>query len=142
MAKAVLTIFPSSIYDDLPEAHYHFPRTFLRQMEAAAGGWVIYYQPRSDSGISRSDGQQVHFAVARVGRVRPELAKHDHFYPETTQYLTFDQSVSLKGVNQYREPLLRRQNAAFNKSAYSRTVAVLLEAKLQPIHAPSGSRFW
>ncbi len=36
MAKAVLTTKVDPTYDDLPEQRYHFPRTYLRQIEAAA----------------------------------------------------------------------------------------------------------
>jgi putative restriction endonuclease len=35
MANAVFAMSESSIYDDLPEVRYHFPRTYLRQAEAA-----------------------------------------------------------------------------------------------------------
>lgn len=34
MAKAVLTTKIDPTYDDLPEQRYHFPRTYLRQVEA------------------------------------------------------------------------------------------------------------
>ncbi|WP_245262651.1 hypothetical protein [Ensifer sp. BR816] len=37
MSKAVLTTKVDPTYDDLPEQRYHFPRTYLRQVEAARG---------------------------------------------------------------------------------------------------------
>ena len=37
MANAVFTFFESSAYDDHPEIHYHFPRTYLRQVEQTQG---------------------------------------------------------------------------------------------------------
>lgn len=37
MAKAILTTKVDPTYDDLPEQRYHFPRTYLRQVEAARG---------------------------------------------------------------------------------------------------------
>ena len=46
MAKAVLTHKAGSIYDDAPEERYHFPRIYLRQVEAAVGDWIVYYEPR------------------------------------------------------------------------------------------------
>lgn len=41
MAKAILTHKPTSIYHDLPEVRY-LSRTYLRQVEAAVGNFVIY----------------------------------------------------------------------------------------------------
>jgi hypothetical protein len=45
MAKAVLITKIGSIYDDLPEERYHFPRQYLGRMEACVGDWIIYYEP-------------------------------------------------------------------------------------------------
>lgn len=42
MAKAVFTTATDSIRDDLPEYRYHFPRTYLRQVEAATGDCYAY----------------------------------------------------------------------------------------------------
>lgn len=50
MVKAVLTTKLEPTYDDLPEERYHFPRTYLRQIEAAVGDWIVYYEPRRSSG--------------------------------------------------------------------------------------------
>ena len=48
MAKAVFTtkIMPS--YKDLPEVMYHFPKTYLRQVNSAIGDWIVYYEPRRE----------------------------------------------------------------------------------------------
>ena len=40
MAKAVFTTKVEPTYDDLPEFRYHFPRSYLRQAEAAVGDWA------------------------------------------------------------------------------------------------------
>jgi putative restriction endonuclease len=50
MAKAILTTKVDPTYDDLPEQRYHFPRTYLRQMQTAQGDFVVYYEPRRSSG--------------------------------------------------------------------------------------------
>ena len=42
MAKAAFTTKVEPAYDDLPEFRYHFPRTYLRQAEAAVGDWIVY----------------------------------------------------------------------------------------------------
>jgi len=41
MTKAILTTKVDPTYDDLPEERYHFPRTYLRQVEEAKGDWII-----------------------------------------------------------------------------------------------------
>jgi len=58
LAKAVFTTAVGSIYDDLPEYRYHFPRTYLRQVEAAVGDWIVYYEPRRTKGPASSSGRQ------------------------------------------------------------------------------------
>ncbi|HYW75415.1 MAG TPA: hypothetical protein VFA48_02160 [Gammaproteobacteria bacterium] len=72
MTKAVFTTAAGSIYDDLPEFRYHFPRTYLRRVEAALGDWIVYYEPRRTDGPSSSSGRQSYFAVARVVGVQPD----------------------------------------------------------------------
>ena len=42
MAKAIFTTKVDPTYDDLPEFRYHFPRTYLRAVEATVGDWIIY----------------------------------------------------------------------------------------------------
>src|SRR5437588_227941 len=49
MAKAVLTTKINPTYDDLPEQRYHFPRMYLRQIEAALHDLIVYYEPRRSS---------------------------------------------------------------------------------------------
>ena len=73
MSKAVLTTKVDPTYDDLPEERYHFPRTYLRQVEAAKGDFVVYYEPRRASGdLSSSGGRQAYFATARIADVVPD----------------------------------------------------------------------
>jgi putative restriction endonuclease len=50
MPKAVFTTKVDPTYDDLREFRYHFPRTYLRIVEAAIGDWIIYYEPRRTTG--------------------------------------------------------------------------------------------
>ncbi len=54
MAKAVFTTKVEPTYDDLPEFRYHFPRSYLRQAEAAVGDWAVYYEPRRLKTFARS----------------------------------------------------------------------------------------
>ena len=67
MAKAVLVTKVDPTYDDLPEERYHFPRTYLRQVEAALGDWIVYYEPRRSTGdLSSRGGRQAYFAMHRL----------------------------------------------------------------------------
>ncbi len=67
MAKAVFTTRVRPSYDDLPEERYHFPRTYLNQVQAAVGDWIVYYEPRRiGERTSGPPGRQAYFATARV----------------------------------------------------------------------------
>jgi putative restriction endonuclease len=90
VAKAVLTTKVDPTYDDIPEQRYHFPSTYLRQIEASKGDFVIYYEPRRASGDPSSrGGRQAYFATARVVDVRPDPLRVDHFYADIDSYLDF-----------------------------------------------------
>jgi len=41
MTKAVFITKINSIYDDLPEERYHFPRQYLSRVQATMGDWII-----------------------------------------------------------------------------------------------------
>ncbi|HEX9904145.1 MAG TPA: hypothetical protein VGA77_04200 [Propylenella sp.] len=80
MTKAVLITKTGSIYDDLPEERYHFPRQYLRRMEACRGDWIIYYEPGRLSDARRQDGRRFYFATARVDRIQADPARAEQFY--------------------------------------------------------------
>lgn len=44
MGNAVLIQNPTSIYDDEPGVKYHFPKMYLKRLEACVGDWVIFYE--------------------------------------------------------------------------------------------------
>lgn len=87
MAKAVLVCNRESIYDDLPEVHYHYPRQYAGRMEQVKGDWIIYYE----SGSNR--GRQVYFATARVVGILPDEKRSDHFYAIIANYTPFPNPV-------------------------------------------------
>ncbi len=80
MTNAIFTASESSAYDDLIETHYHFPRTYLHQVEATIGDWIVYYEPRRSSGQDGASGRQAYFAIAHVADVTQDPARVDHFY--------------------------------------------------------------
>lgn len=89
MTKAILSSKVDPTYDDLPEERYHFPRTYLRQMEEAEGDWIIYYEPRRTTGdLSSRGGRQAYFATARLLRIEQDTnpGRKDHYYAFVGNY--------------------------------------------------------
>lgn len=126
MANAVLTTKVDPTYDDLPEQRYHFPRTYLRQVEAARGDWIIYYEPRRSSGDPSSrGGRQVYFATARIADVIPDPTTPDHFYALIDSYLDFARPVPFREGSHYYENALQRDDGGTSKGAFGRSVRSL-----------------
>lgn len=130
MSKAVLTTKINPTYDDLPEQRYHFPRTYLRQIEAALGDWIIYYEPRRPSGdLMKSGGRQAYFATARIVSIVPDPAAPDHFYALIEDFLPFDHAVPFKEADHHYESGLRKEDGSTNKGAFGRAVRNIPDAE-------------
>ncbi len=123
MSKAVLITKINPHYDDLPEDRYHFPRTYLRQIEAALGDWLVYYEPRRPTKeLSSIGGRQAYFATARLTRIEADPVLDDHFYALVSDYLEFDRPVPFKEGDFYYESALRKEDGSTNKGAFGRAV--------------------
>jgi len=134
LAKAVLTTKVDPTYDDLPESRYHFPRSYLRQVEAAKGDFVIYYEPRRGTGdLSSRGGRQAYFATARIADIRPDPARADHFYADIDAYLDFARPVPFREGQHYYESAIQREDGATNKGAFGRAVRPLPETEYDAI---------
>lgn len=130
MAKAIFTTKVSPSYDDLPEQRYHFPRTYLAQVERAVGDWIIYYEPRRTSAdVMSRGGRQAYFATARVERIVPDQVRADHFYAEVSNYLEFVRPVRFVDDGLYLESALKKSDGSTNKGAFGRAVRVLPDAE-------------
>jgi len=123
--KAILTSAPGSRYDDLPEKQYHFPRTYLKQIEQAVDDWIIYYEPRRDEGISSSGGRQSYFAVARIDGIRDDPNQTGLYYADISKYLEFFRPVPFREGGHYYETALRGKNGQTNLGAFQRAVRLL-----------------
>lgn len=110
-----------SVYDDLPEVRYHFPRTYLNQVGAAEGDWILYYEPRRSQG----GGRQAYFAMARITRIMPDAEREDHFFAYMEGYQEFDLPVPFQEGGHYRESTLQKADGSTNKGAFGRAVRVL-----------------
>jgi putative restriction endonuclease len=134
MTKAVLTTKIDPTYDDLPEQRYHFPRSYLRQVEAAKGDWIVYYEPRRSSGnLSSRGGRQAYFATARVTEIVADPTLADHFYAYIADYLDFDRAVPFREGVHYYESALRRDDGETSKGAFGRAVRPLGDAEYDEI---------
>src|SRR5271170_1350953 len=126
MAKAILTTKVDPTYDDLPEQRYHFPRTYLRAVEAARRDWIIYYEPRRSSGLlSSRGGRKSYFATARISEIIDDNTRPDHFYALIDSYLDFARPVPFAEGGHYYESALRRDDGDTNKGAFGRAVRQL-----------------
>jgi putative restriction endonuclease len=123
MTKAIFTTKVTPVYDDLPEVRYHFPKTYLNQVTAAVGDWIVYYEPRRSTGdLKSTGGRQAYFATARVEKVYPDLQRDDHFYAEVSNYLPFVHPVPFKLAGTYLESTLEKADGTTNKGAFGRAV--------------------
>lgn len=125
MTNAVFTASESSAYDDLVEERYHFPRSYLRQVEAAVGDWIVYYEPRRTSGPNSATGSQAYFAIAKVAGVIEDKSLADHFYALMRGFITFDSAVPFRDASGYRESKLLRADGKTNRGAFGRSVREL-----------------
>ena len=88
MVKLVLMHKAGSIYDDLPDQVYDFPRQYLKAMKEAVGDWIVYYEPVKA-------GPRGYFATAQIDRVIPKLDQDGRFLAliRPGSFLPFDREV-------------------------------------------------
>lgn len=88
MTKLVLLHRADSIYEDVPDERYDFPRAYLKAVQEGVGDWVVYYEPVKA-------GPRGYFAVAKIARVIPKPGAEGRFLAimEPRSYLEFDRDV-------------------------------------------------
>lgn len=145
MAKAVFTQKPDSIYDDLPERHYQFPKTYLNQVEKAKGDWVVYYRPKRGSPASGKSPASAYFAIARLTNITRDTRSADLYYAEVSEYLEFDSSVTFRREEGTYEAALLKPDGSVNKGAFGRSVRNISDSEFNMIIAAgftAGLRSW
>lgn len=125
MAKAVFTASESSAYDDQIERWYHFPKTYLNQVEQAMGDLVVYYEPRRTSGPSSATGRSAYFAIARAITLREDHLHDGYFYVDVADYIEFDRAVRFSDGDSYYESILQKSDGSTNKGAFGRSVRIV-----------------
>lgn len=133
MANAVFTTSESSAYDDRPEVRYHFPRTYLKQVEQALGDWILYYEPRRTSGPNSATGRSAYFATALVERIVPDPKTPDHYYALLKHYLELDHAVPFRTGEVYLESQLRKDDGSTNKGAFGRAVRPIPKEEFEAV---------
>lgn len=133
MTNAIFTASESSAYDDQIEERYHFPRTYLRQVEEAIGDWIVYYEPRRSTGAAGTGGRQAYFAIARVAGVVPDPVRAGHYYAQIRDYMEFDQAIAFREGGQYRESILQKADGSTNKGAFGRSVRLIPQDEFERI---------
>jgi hypothetical protein len=126
-----------------PEFRYHFPRTYLRAVEASVGDWIIYYEPRRTTGdLSSRGGRLAYFATARVAAVRPDPTMPDRFYAFVEAFLQFPRSVPFKDGDVYYESALRRTDGGTSKGAFGRAVRPISDSEYGLILSAASSELF
>jgi putative restriction endonuclease len=127
--NAVFTAKLDSSYDDAVEERYHFPKQYLGRVSQAVGDWIVYYEPR------RGGGRMVYFAIARIARVEPDVAKADHYYAHMVDYSVFAEPVSFRAEGELLESSLRNPDGSTNNGAAINAVRPLSSGDFQKICA-------
>lgn len=133
--KGIFTTRIDPTYDDLPEERYHFPHTYLNQVQACLGDQIIYYEPGRSNSSGARGGRQAYFAVAQVTEILPDPNIDKHYYAKIENYLEFDRTVPFKLGDQTLERNLQKEDGSYNKGAFRRAVRNIADIEYQAILA-------
>lgn len=115
MVKGIFATKQESGYKDITGVQYHFPRQYLKRVEACLGDHVIFYEPK------RADGRRSYFGWAIVASIQPDEERSDHYFAYFRNYLDFDQLVFFRHQTAYWEsgigPDLQFPNLGFLQNA-------------------------
>lgn len=121
--KGVFQTKVSPAYDDVPEERYHFPTSYLNQVQRTVGDWIVYYEPRrATADILSRGGRLAYFAIARVVGVRPDSTTPGHYYADVVDYLPFDRAVPFREGDHFYESAMRGADGRTNSGSAQRAV--------------------
>lgn len=112
-----------SIYDDIPEVHYQFPKSYLSRAQRMVGDWIVYREP------VKIPGSKGFFAVAKVDEIIPDPDEPDRYRAliEEGSYLPFEPTVPHKINGKPVERDLANAQAAvrpLSNSDFARIIAL------------------
>jgi len=110
MAKGVYIHNQSSIYDDKPAEHYHFPKSYLRRAEKTIGDWIAYYES------GKNGGRKSYTGVAKVAGIRPDPSDPSKYYADIVPrtFLPMERLVPFRHEGQVFETHLVNANGKVN----------------------------
>ena len=121
--KAVFQTKVTPAYDDVPEERYHFPKSYLNQVQRTVGDWIVYYEPRrATADILSRGGRLAYFAIARVVAVRPDTSLSGHYYADIADFLPFDRAVPFREGDHFYESAMRGADGRTNSGSAQRAV--------------------
>jgi len=141
MANAVFIQNPISIYKDRPGVAYHFPKQYLRNVEACVDDWVIFYEGRK--------GALGYISVQKLRGVVQDREAIDHYYAELEPGTLWEFEQVVPRNNQmglaYEYALRGPTGAAMSGGASVAAVRrlsldefiAIISAGLQPISGPN-----
>ena len=118
MAKGVLVHRVDTAYDDLPEARYQFPRTYLNKAYSFEGDWIVYYEPR------RGGGRLGYNSIAKIQEIIPDPSLENMFLAiiEPGTYLPFEEFVPFRSLAGFLESGLEKRAGTLNRGLAQRAV--------------------
>ncbi len=92
MAHAVFIQNPDSLYDDRPGEAYHFPKSYLKRVQASVGDWVVFWEGKK--------GASAYVGCAKVSEISPDPDREGHYYAwlERGSYLEFPSPVPIRNL--------------------------------------------
>lgn len=123
MVKAVFIHNPSSVYDDDPAQHYHFPKTYYKRAQQTVGDWIVYYESGKKGGLKAYKG------LAKVERIRPDLKTKGHFYADMVPgtFLPMERNVPFRFEDRLFESRLSNPDGRVNAGHAIAAVRLLPE---------------
>ncbi len=74
-------------FDDIVGQLYHFPQQYVSYIQT--GETFVYYHPFEGA----ADPERYYFGMGRIGTVRGDPARSDHYYAEVLDYVPFEVAV-------------------------------------------------
>lgn len=127
MSKAVFTTKVGATYDDLPECHYHFPKSYLSRVQKTVGDWIIYYEP------GKGGGRKSYYATARVVSIDKDKSRKDHYYAYVTDYLEFEKAIPFKMDSFYFESALQGDDGQTQRGIFQNSVRAISDTEYKLI---------
>jgi putative restriction endonuclease len=131
--KSVFQTKQDPAYDDDPGTRYHFPKQYLKKVEATVGDSIIYYEPSRVSTGSARGGRMAYFALGRVKGIRSDTNKPDHFYADITDYLPFNKAVPFRAGSNFFESAMKSGNGVVSQGASRSSVRHIREDEFDAI---------